>query len=165
MQGTVEYVPSPTGVIGLFVDLGLPTGGFVDMGELPLDTDRWPAVGDTSTFEVQQHRQGQIRLSPLDPSMRRHPPAAWRSEEQWYDIESRYPVGAIVEVTVTYVYAANRECRVSDGQLDTTIEWSGQTPIEGTSMTCRVERHGTVNRQVVLAPLPARADPGSDETE
>lgn len=163
VQGTVAYVPRPTGVIGVFVDLGLPTGGFIDLGELPLDTDRWPAVGDNLTLEVQQHRQGQIRLSPLDPALRRHPALSWRCGES--DITSRYPVGAVVDMTVTYVFTANRECSVSDGYLDTTVEWSGERPIEGASMPCRVERHGAITRQVVLAPLPAQAEPGSRELE
>ncbi|WP_089918421.1 hypothetical protein [Lentzea albida] len=66
--GTVVLVPRP-GAIGVFVDLGLPFGGFVDVLRLPREVERWPQVGTVTTFEVVwfDDRQ-QIRLKPLDPA-------------------------------------------------------------------------------------------------
>ncbi|MFJ8960287.1 hypothetical protein ACIRG5_12960 [Lentzea sp. NPDC102401] len=70
LTGTVVLVPRP-GTIGVFVDLGLPDTGFVDVLRLPHDPDRWPRVGTVSTFEVVWITdRRQIRLAPLDPAYR-----------------------------------------------------------------------------------------------
>ncbi|MER7173147.1 hypothetical protein [Streptomyces mesophilus] len=72
LAGTVAAAPWGPGVTGLFVDLGLPVGGFVDMLQLPRDPERWPAVGTDGSFEVVTLRisfdgdpHAQIRLRPV----------------------------------------------------------------------------------------------------
>jgi hypothetical protein len=66
-QGTVVRVPRP-GAIGIFVDIGLPVGGFVDCRLLPDAVDRWPAEGTLADFELwwADERQ-QVRLKAVDP--------------------------------------------------------------------------------------------------
>ncbi|MFG2650256.1 hypothetical protein [Streptomyces sp. NPDC048436] len=65
--GTVVHVPRP-GAIGLFVDIGLPVGGFVDVLMLPMTAERWPAEGTVTGFEVWWADAGrvQIRLKPVE---------------------------------------------------------------------------------------------------
>ncbi|WSD73140.1 S1 RNA-binding domain-containing protein [Streptomyces sp. NBC_01591] len=67
--GTVVRVPRP-GAIGVFVDIGLSVGGFVDIVLLPRRRSKdWPAEGTVTDFEVwwvhSNHQQ--IRLKPSDP--------------------------------------------------------------------------------------------------
>jgi len=70
LTGTVVLVPR-LGSIGVFVDLGLPDIGFVDVLRLPHDPERWPRVGTVTTFEVVWITDRcQIRLAPLDPAFR-----------------------------------------------------------------------------------------------
>ncbi|MFI1766665.1 hypothetical protein ACH41H_32065 [Streptomyces sp. NPDC020800] len=66
-QGTVVRVPDP-GAIGIFVDIGLDVGGFVDVLLLPEQAERWPAEGTVTDFEIwwADSRQ-QVRLKPSDP--------------------------------------------------------------------------------------------------
>ncbi|WP_307794026.1 hypothetical protein [Actinacidiphila bryophytorum] len=66
-RGTVTRVPNP-GVIGIFVDIGLPVGGFVDARLLPETADRWPTEGTVTEFELwwADERQ-QVRLKAVDP--------------------------------------------------------------------------------------------------
>ncbi|MGW5863025.1 hypothetical protein ACWFRJ_12730 [Streptomyces sp. NPDC055239] len=52
LTGTVSVLPWGPGTVGLFVDLGLPLTGFVDMVRLPLDPEDWPDVGTVTEFEV-----------------------------------------------------------------------------------------------------------------
>ncbi|MFC9537721.1 hypothetical protein [Streptomyces sp. NPDC056975] len=65
-EGTVVNVPRP-GVIGIFVDIGLSVGGFVDAALLPDQSEDWPAEGTVGEFEIwwADSRQ-QIRLKPAD---------------------------------------------------------------------------------------------------
>ncbi|MEY2242324.1 hypothetical protein AB8A21_05100 [Streptomyces sp. BF23-18] len=65
-EGTVVNVPRP-GVIGIFVDIGLAVGGFVDAALLPDQSEDWPAEGTVGEFEIwwADSRQ-QIRLKPAD---------------------------------------------------------------------------------------------------
>lgn len=65
--GTVVRVPKP-GAIGLFVDIGLPVGGFVDVLFLPTAADAWPAEGTVTNFEVWWAGESpqQIRLKPVE---------------------------------------------------------------------------------------------------
>ncbi|MFD8417085.1 hypothetical protein ACFV2Q_36015 [Streptomyces sp. NPDC059650] len=65
-EGTVVQVPQP-GAIGIFVDIGLSVGGFVDVLLLPEQSDDWPAEGTVADFEIwwADSRQ-QIRLKPSD---------------------------------------------------------------------------------------------------
>jgi hypothetical protein len=157
VHGTVAWVPSPIGVIGIGVDLGLQSRGFVDLLALPRNSEDWPTVGDTSTFEVLQHRHGEIRLLPADPALRRSPTHHRWSETAWSDVKGRYPVGSEVEMTVTRTFVANRECSVDDGHLQETVEWSGQEPAVGERRTFRVERHlDSIQRVVLVAPAGPR---------
>lgn len=71
LTGTVSELPWGPGRTGLFVDLGLPIEGFVDLGHLPLDPEDWPGVGTVTEFEVTTVRFNfalrgapQIRLRP-----------------------------------------------------------------------------------------------------
>ncbi|NGO08897.1 hypothetical protein G5C60_15120 [Streptomyces sp. HC44] len=52
VTGTVSALPWGPGRTGLFVDIGSPAAGFVDMGWLPHDPDGWPPVGTVAEFEV-----------------------------------------------------------------------------------------------------------------
>ncbi|MFI1921622.1 MULTISPECIES: hypothetical protein [unclassified Streptomyces] len=65
-EGTVVNVPRP-GAIGIFVDIGLSVGGFVDVLLLPEHSDDWPVEGTVADFEIwwADSRQ-QIRLKPSD---------------------------------------------------------------------------------------------------
>ncbi|MEV7196655.1 hypothetical protein AB0N81_33380 [Streptomyces sp. NPDC093510] len=72
LTGTVAHVPNP-GAIGIFVDVGLPVQGFVDVVLMPRDVAHWPAEGTVADFEVwwaDEHRQ-QLRLKPADPALLR----------------------------------------------------------------------------------------------
>ncbi|MEU5996718.1 hypothetical protein [Streptomyces sp. NPDC047197] len=71
LTGTVSELPWGPGRTGLFVDLGLPIVGFVDLGHLPLTPADWPGVGTVTEFEVTTVRFNfeprgapQIRLRP-----------------------------------------------------------------------------------------------------
>ncbi|OXR45638.1 hypothetical protein B7C42_01930 [Nocardia cerradoensis] len=66
VTGVVTLVPRP-GVVGLFVDLGHPPTGFVDLLSLPFASDQWPTVGTVTKFEVLQHTCGQVRLRSVLP--------------------------------------------------------------------------------------------------
>ncbi|MFF2775997.1 hypothetical protein ACFVU3_13910 [Streptomyces sp. NPDC058052] len=66
-EGTVVKVPRP-GAIGIFVDIGLEVGGFVDVVMLPKHGDAWPAEGTVTAFEIWwADSRHQIRLKPSDP--------------------------------------------------------------------------------------------------
>ncbi|MFJ9815258.1 hypothetical protein ACIRU3_08290 [Streptomyces sp. NPDC101151] len=65
-EGTVVLVPRP-GAIGIFVDIGLSVGGFVDVLLLPEESDDWPAEGTIAGFEIWwADSRRQIRLKPCD---------------------------------------------------------------------------------------------------
>ncbi|MFE5810130.1 hypothetical protein [Streptomyces sp. NPDC056491] len=65
-EGTVVLVPRP-GTIGIFVDIGLSVGGFVDGLWLSDEIEDWPAEGTVAEFKIwwADSRQ-QIRLMPCD---------------------------------------------------------------------------------------------------
>lgn len=68
LTGTVVRVPRP-GAIGIFVDVGLAVGGFVDMALLPQPGARWPLKGTVTPFEVwAADDRKQLRLKPVDPA-------------------------------------------------------------------------------------------------
>ncbi|WP_327352231.1 hypothetical protein [Streptomyces sp. NBC_01304] len=69
LTGTVTAWPWGFGVTGLFVDLGLPIHGFVDMGAL-LPPQGWPPVGTRTEFEVIAVR---LDLDPDGGPPRGHP--------------------------------------------------------------------------------------------
>lgn len=65
-EGTVVKVPRP-GAIGIFVDVGLSVGGFVDVLMLPSEGADWPAEGTVAGFEIWwADSRRQIRLKPSD---------------------------------------------------------------------------------------------------
>lgn len=71
-EGTVVKVPRP-GAVGIFVDIGLSVGGFVDALLLPYEGENWPAEGTVSAFEIWwADSRRQIRLKPSDPRYLRH---------------------------------------------------------------------------------------------
>jgi hypothetical protein len=66
-RGTVVKVPRP-GAIGLFVDVGLAVGGFLDALLLPEREERWPVEGTVADFEVWwADSRRQVRLKPAGP--------------------------------------------------------------------------------------------------
>ncbi|AZK97833.1 MULTISPECIES: hypothetical protein [Streptomyces] len=77
--GRVVRIPRP-GTIGVFVDIGLAVGGFVDVLLLPEDAARWPAEGTETEFEVwwvDERPQG--RLKPVDRHFLREDFDEWLS--------------------------------------------------------------------------------------
>lgn len=65
-EGTVVRVPRP-GAIGIFVDIGLSVGGFVDVLLLPKQSEDWPTEGTVADFEIWwADSRRQIRLKPSD---------------------------------------------------------------------------------------------------
>ncbi|MEY9845554.1 SUKH-3 domain-containing protein [Streptacidiphilus sp. MAP5-3] len=78
-RGRVTAVPNP-GATGVFVDIGLPVGGFVDVLLLPTFAELWPSVGTEADFEVwwadQRH---QVRLKPVDRRFLRDDFDVWRA--------------------------------------------------------------------------------------
>lgn len=72
LSGTVARVPR-LGAIGIFVDLGLPIAGFVDVLLLPFDTGCWPDEGTVTDFFVwwMDPKKAQIRLVPAESCFRR----------------------------------------------------------------------------------------------
>ncbi|MCX4870017.1 MULTISPECIES: hypothetical protein [Streptomyces] len=65
-EGTVVNVPRP-GAIGIFMEIGLSLGGFVDVLLLPEQSEDWPAEGIVGEFEIwwTDSRQ-RIRLKPSE---------------------------------------------------------------------------------------------------
>jgi predicted RNA-binding protein (virulence factor B family) len=94
--GTVTRVPDP-GAIGVFVDIGLPVGGFVDVLLLPRNTARWLAEGTETEFEVWwADERPQVRLKPVEPRFVREDFTEWIS--QWrpgWPQEHGLPVTAV----------------------------------------------------------------------
>ncbi|MEV6394757.1 hypothetical protein AB0M39_08260 [Streptomyces sp. NPDC051907] len=68
-QGRVTGVPA-LGAIGIFVDIGLPVGGFVDVLLLPTAEERWPVEGAAAEFEVWwADERPQVRLKTGGPQV------------------------------------------------------------------------------------------------
>ena len=132
ITGRVSHIPRP-GAIGLFVDLGEPPGGFVDVLNLPYAADEWPTVGTEATFEVVQHRVGQVRLWPLDPELRTTDPVG-RSTEQ---LHARYPVGS----DITGVVPRSSRRTASTG-------WSSATTVRPSSGRESLRRSATYGASV-----------------
>ncbi|MFI7595435.1 hypothetical protein [Micromonospora sp. NPDC049359] len=158
ITGQVVRVPRP-GAIGLLVDLGQELEGFVDVLVLPHDPAEWPSVGAVMTFEVLQHRPGQVRLFPLDASFRSRTylPAS-TSNEEWLVLKMRFPIGSAVTATVTHVFTSNREYVVRFEDCSSALEWTGEAPMVGATGRYTITRHLDHTRRVVLTP----ADPIQD---
>ncbi|MFF4901811.1 hypothetical protein [Streptomyces sp. NPDC001068] len=76
-EGTVVNVPRP-GEIGIFVDIGLAVGGFVDVALLPDQSEDWPTEGTVAEFEIWwADSRRQIRLKPADTRYLRRDFAEW----------------------------------------------------------------------------------------
>lgn len=81
-RGTVTAVPRP-GAIGIFVDIGLPVAGFVDVLLLPAVVERWPGKGTEAEFEVWwADQRPQLRLKPVDPQFLRDDFAQWQASRR-----------------------------------------------------------------------------------
>ncbi|MFC1404559.1 MULTISPECIES: SUKH-3 domain-containing protein [Streptacidiphilus] len=79
LSGRVVRVPRP-GAMGIFIDVGLPVGGFVDVLLLPVDADRWPREGSVVEFEVWwADERPQLRLKPVDPCFLRDDFDRWQA--------------------------------------------------------------------------------------
>lgn len=75
VTGTVTALPWGPGRTGLFVDIGSVAEGFVDLLELPRDSEDWPQLGDVLSWEVTTIRVDlhslygrtniQVRLRPV----------------------------------------------------------------------------------------------------
>ncbi|MGW4196470.1 SUKH-3 domain-containing protein [Streptomyces sp. NPDC005004] len=73
-------VPNP-GATGIFVDIGLPVGGFVDVLLLPRASERWPEEGTVAEFEVWwADERPQVRLKPVARQFLREDFDEWLSE-------------------------------------------------------------------------------------
>ncbi|MET8282557.1 hypothetical protein [Micromonospora sp. NPDC005174] len=151
VRGQVVRIPRP-GTIGLFVDLGQEPLGFVDVLLLPHDPAEWPSVGTVTTFEVLQHRPGQVRLFPVDASFRSNYLPTSLSHEEWLAIKMRFPIGSVVAATVTHVFTRDREYVVRFTGRSSALEWTGQAPRVGTTGRYTITRHLDHTRRVVLTP-------------
>jgi hypothetical protein len=153
VTGRVARIPKP-GVIGLFVDLGREPEGFVDVLDLPIEAGQWPLAGTVTTFEVLQHRPGQVRLFPLDEQLRSPDrlPAAF-TPGQWLVIKGRFPVDSEVTATVTDVFPANREYAARFEDCGSVLEWTGHPPRVGTASRYTVSRHLDRTRRIMITPV------------
>lgn len=146
----VTRVPQ-AGVIGIFLDAGSPPEGFVDVLNLPIDSTKWPRVGQQSRFEVLQHRFGQMRLWPLDPRWRGGLGRFSVDDQHWAEITSAFTVGSRMPAQVTEVFTANRECCVDLGLTSAVAEWSAHRPSEGAIEQVEVTGLSASLRQVWVA--------------
>jgi hypothetical protein len=152
VTGTVHYIPR-AGTIGIFIDLGDASQGFVDVTWLPADPARWPSVGTVAGFEVLQHRRaGQVRLWPLD--------GRWRTERPhhiddaaWAKAKSRYHPGQVVSAQTTDVFTSNREYAVAFDDQHAVLEWSTEQPTVGSSGDYRIMELLDTTRRILLQPV------------
>lgn len=150
VTGVVTLIPRP-GVVGLFVDLGHPPTGFVDILSLPFSADQWPAVGTVTEFEVLQHTRGQVRLWPLDPAFRSSTTRIpVMSESEWCAAKNRHPVGSAVTAEITDVFPSTREYFVAFDGLRSVLSWSGTPPVVGAIAQFTVDRHLDATRRIRL---------------
>ncbi|MFG1870560.1 hypothetical protein [Micromonospora arborensis] len=151
ITGQVVRVPMP-GAMGLLVDLGQEPEGFVDVLVLPHEPADWPSVGTVTTFEVLQHRTGQVRLLPIDERFRSRTylPSSL-SHPEWLSIKARFPIGSVVAATVTHVFVSNREYVVRFEDCWSSLGWNGEAPKVGATGRYTVTRHLDDTRRVILA--------------
>ncbi|MGW5101243.1 SUKH-3 domain-containing protein [Streptomyces sp. NPDC004100] len=72
---------SRPGATGVFVDIGLPVGGFVDVLLLPTASERWPEEGTVAEFELWWvDERPQVRLKPMDRQFLREDFDEWLSK-------------------------------------------------------------------------------------
>jgi hypothetical protein len=155
VRGRVSTMPWGPGRTGLFVDLGSGPTGFVDVLHLPEDPQRWPPVGYEGSFEIMQHRPGQVRLFPLDAGMRPEGGRAYlRTDGEWETITDRYPLGLVVTGIVTEVFAREREYCVRFEDVRSVMEYDDLPPVVGAVGSYVVTRHMESIRQIRVEPAP-----------
>jgi hypothetical protein len=150
VTGHVSYIPEP-GRIGVFVDLGSPPTGFVDVVYLPVEDGSWPAVGTVASFEVLQHRRGQVRLFPLGDGIPLRQPSFLPPEHEWLSRQARYPIDSFVTGTVTDLFTSNREYIVRFDECASVLEWTGTAPTVGDTRLYRVAKYLDYTRRILLA--------------
>ncbi|MEV4822951.1 hypothetical protein [Micromonospora sp. NPDC049274] len=152
VTGRVVHIPRP-GSIGLLVDLGHQPEGFVDVLSLPHESADWPSVGTLTTFEVLQHRPGQVRLLPLDARFRSRTylPSSL-SDERWASVKARFPIGSEIAAVVTHLFSSNREYVVRFEDCWSSLDWNTEAPTLGATSTYSVVRHLDHTRRIILAP-------------
>jgi hypothetical protein len=76
------------------------------------------------------------------------------SDEDWADLKSHYPIGAVVKAKVVNAFPSNRTSWVTDGRLTSLVEWSSMTslPGEGVQRDYRVMKHLDATQRILLAP-------------
>ncbi|MEU5265626.1 hypothetical protein [Amycolatopsis sp. NPDC021455] len=158
VRGKVTLIPRP-GTIGLFVDLGGPPTGFVDVVHLPRSAGQWPAVGTVTDFEVLQHRHHQVRLWPLDQAFRSNTADFWRTEPEWRAVRHRYPAGSEVIAEITHVFPSDREYVVTFDGVWSVLAWTGAPPVVGATARFVVDRHLDATRRVLLRSSSAAPKP------
>lgn len=147
--GTITKIPRP-GATGLFVDLGQPPTGFVDVLDLPRSADQWPIIGTVTEFEILQHRRGQVRLWPLDAAFRSDTAISPMTEAEWQDLKNRHPLESEVAAEVTHVFPADREYVVTVEGVWCGLPWTGAPPAVGTIARFVVDRHLDATRRILL---------------
>ncbi|WP_157437871.1 hypothetical protein [Actinoplanes subtropicus] len=154
VRGRISALPWGPGLTGLFVDLGAAPDGFVDVLHLPEDPGHWPSVGHEGLFEVLKHRPGQVRLFPLDASMRskRYRVSLWPGNE-WTAITARYPVGSVVTGTVTDLFLPDREYAVRFPDFWSVVQYDGAPPAVGSSGAYIVTRQLEWTRRLLVNPV------------
>jgi hypothetical protein len=148
------------GAIGMFVDLGEPPQGFVDVLLLPASPADWPSIGTEASFEILRHRYGQVRLWPLDP-VHRHvkEPRFAPAEPEWEILKARYPVAGVVTAQVTGVYPSERAYLVEFGDHYASLGWTGNPPTLGSTADYRVTKHLDTTRRMLLTPVSGPSRP------
>jgi hypothetical protein len=153
VRGTFSGMLRP-GAVGMFVDLGEPPQGFVDVLLLPRSPAVWPPIGMETSFEVLQHARRQVRLWPLDP-VHRHGdvPQFAPAEPEWEALKVRHPVGGVVTARVAGVYPVNRTYFVEFGDHHALLEWTENAPAAGSTGEYLVARHLDTTRRMLLTPI------------
>lgn len=165
LRGVVIEVPQPLGVIGVFVDIGLPVAGLVHLPWLPWDTGRWPTEGTVTDFEiVQLDDRPQVWLRPLDWRYQREDQPVgwhWRSlredQPEWEHAKARWPVGAVVTGTVVG-YNGDQSYYIDLGRFCGFVSLRNTVVrLEvGSSGTFRVIGHFDMLRHIDLVPITDR---------
>lgn len=151
--GMVTGFPAGVGRAGMTVDVGDPVPGWVDMLALPDEPSQWPPVGRRGLFEVLQHRGFEIRLLPLDASMRGLYSRSQRwSGSEWAAITQRRPVGSVLDATVEQVFPGNREYTVRFDGCYAAVEYEDPPPAVGAQVSLVVERQSEWTRSLILRP-------------
>ncbi|WP_164842501.1 hypothetical protein [Actinoplanes solisilvae] len=135
------------------VDVNDPVPGWVDVLALPEEPEQWPQLGRKGLFEVLQHRGFEIRLLPLDASMRGRTARNWRRwGHEWAALTQRFPVRTVLDATVDHVFPGNREYTVRFGDYYEAVEYEGSPPGLGAVVSVVVVRRSEWTRSLILQP-------------